>query len=1335
MRFAKYFVISSLFILTGIVYSREVPVLKKWLLNKLYIISSSKTDFEVKAEHLNFTFLPPGIKIYNVSVKPKANSISQIITPVKIDMLEVNLSPSALISGRFEIGKILLKHPVTSVFIKNTQDDSNNATTNTATAAPFQIPWNEIMSLPVRKIIIKDAEIQTKVDPAQMFLKVSGFGINLEKSSSAAKLEIFSPKTLIKKFNQEQSLIEIGLATRIILESQAAEVSAIKISSGDNFVMARGVARGSVLNLNWSNLSVRTIAHFDIEDVVKKIKNFIPQFQAPKASGVVNFELLGTTKKNAAPLGSFHLDAQNIKIEQFNIGNIYSKLNFNNNIITSDLLRITTSAGTINIKDATVEHGNTSKFSGRIATESLELKQTLANLGIPTTPLHFDTFLKAACEGVYLPQVKMECAGEVGGKNLKISTPDKKTIVAIKDIKIITRFLLDNKTMTFPTGELAMGESKGRASGFLNFDEGFSFDFETDSLDFKDIQSLADLKYEGSVALKGNTQGNGSTAKVSTNVKTNGFWFEDFGIGTSQFDLRFEKSKLYFDNLSGQFDNSQYAGQMELNLDNGHIQSKIDFSKLSLAELAKVFARKLKLDLKAEGHGTAQLELSGPVDLAKLDYTLKSQFTNGFVLGETFNSFSFNVTGKNGNVVADSVSLKKGDGTFTLKGDVSNQGIMSVFIKGQDLHLSDFEHVKSFMPGVDGRVQADISLQDKITDPKLNLRGLITQATLSQEKIEDSNFSIDISPESEKYTVQLLNNQVNAALVRPRRGKSLFSFKLDAQNWDFSSFLSQISGSEFKKDYETSLTIKSALVSETGNFWDSKGEIRIPRLYVRHGTSQMENKSEVLVKFDEGLVNIENLKFIGDNTEISVEGQRNKKNNLNLNINGQLDLGLFTFLTPFFKDMRGSLKINSQVAGTTERPEFLGTALINKATFKLKEFPHAFEDINSDLIFSQSKIVVNSLKGTVGGGNLTASGSVTMKGPQNVPIEIAGELQKTTLNIPEGLITKGSGEFSISGNWWPYTLHANFNIDSGQYTKNFGDQENSVLMKRSVFLPSTVQQKTASSIDFDLNVNILKSVAIRNSLLEADVKGNLHIKGDPEHTILSGEINTLPNAKFYFRETPFILSVGKAKFNNPNENNPNVYAVGAARVRDWDINLLYQGNLDKHDIKLSSAPALPEKSIISLLALGITDDNLEKNKSSDQLALQGYQAGSVILQQNPLIQDFKKKAGVTVRLSQTVDDTRNTVMPKFVAEKQWTPKFSTSLGRTFGEKSSRDVSIEYRFNRNFSVLGSYEQRDYDQFSVSTTTSSTSATSSSSVQATTTTTDILGLNLQYQVDFR
>ncbi len=1330
MRFVKYIIVCAFCIVVGITYSRETPQLKKWILIKIQVLSREKASLEVTAKKIKFNLLPPGIELIDLTLTPKDKPLSQTVAPVQIERLRITLSPLALITGRFEIGSILIEHPVVSLFIKKPERQAGKKETS------FEIPWDDLIHLPIKNIYIQGADILTDLEGPGILLKLDGFGLNFQKTPDSLQLEIFSPHTLIKQKGIDSSLTELGLATRIIAEKEVVEVSALKLSIGKNFVIGRGQARGEITKLKYENLGVRTISHLNLDEIADKLRIFFPTLKLPRMAGQFNFEAVGSQKRGNIPVASAEIDTQNLEVNQFKIGNVHTKVSVVKDVLTTPALEINTTAGHMILKDLTVSFAGDSKFSARVLTEDIVLEKLLENIGSGHPPIHMDISLKTACEGIYAPQYRVECAGEAAGRNFDVhSEPEKHTIAAVKDFKIVTRFILENGKMNFPEGELSMGGSRGKASGQIDFVSGFNINYSSPALDFKDITSLADLKYVGAIEIAGSTSGDGHAATFKSHIKMNDFWFQDYGFGKGEFDLRYEKSDLYFSNLSAHFSNTDYQGDVTVKLSSpSTINANLNFSRLNLEDITYAFSKKVTLPFSASAQGSALIHASGPMALSKLNYTLRSQFDNGIVFGEAIRDLVFNVHGINGHAYADDVRLKKGDGKVHLKGDVSNNGIMSLFVKGEDIRLADFDHLRTSFKGLDGLLGIDMALQDRILDPRMSLRGLVTNITINQDPLEDSNFSLDVVPDKFIFNAGFFAEQVKVSLTQPRQQKAPFSFKLEANNWDFSQVLSLVSGSDFKKDYETNVTANVDLSSSSGNFWDSIGRISVPRFFVRHGNSQMENKDPLEIKFNGGNVDIQNFNLQGDNTNIKATGSRDKKDNLKVNVDGNLDLSLLTFLTPFFQDMRGILKINSQVAGHSSKPEFLGNAFIDKGYFKLRTFVHPFEDIKADVLFSQSRIVVNSIKGALAGGDMALAGNVVIKGYHDIPVDISGDLNHATFTVPDGLMTKGSGRFRISGSWFPYTLHADYNVDSGLYSKNFGDENNSTLIKRSAFLPKTILQKEAAALEFDLNTHFQKGISVKNNIVDSDVKGDIRVRGDPGKILLTGEIETQPNGKIFFRETPFAISTARVKFDNPNENNPVIYAEGTSRVREWDVNLLFQGTMDKHEIKLSSSPPLPERSIVSLLALGTTEDDLEKSRSTDQQALQGYQAGGVLLEQNPLVQDFKRSTGVQVRFTQNVDDTRNIIMPRFVAQKDWTPKFSTSLGRTLGDRSASDFKMEYRFNKSISILGSYEQRDYDQFSVSTLPNSATIPVPVGTQPTSTT-DIMGIDLQYQLEFR
>src|SRR5579872_3655101 len=119
MRFIRYFLICVVCLVLGIVYSREVPKLKKWILAKVTSVSRGK-GVEISAREIDFKLFPPGIELVDIKIDPKG-VMASVIAPSTVESMQIYLSPSSLIAGRFEIGNITLNHPVTSIFLRKSK--------------------------------------------------------------------------------------------------------------------------------------------------------------------------------------------------------------------------------------------------------------------------------------------------------------------------------------------------------------------------------------------------------------------------------------------------------------------------------------------------------------------------------------------------------------------------------------------------------------------------------------------------------------------------------------------------------------------------------------------------------------------------------------------------------------------------------------------------------------------------------------------------------------------------------------------------------------------------------------------------------------------------------------------------------------------------------------------------------------------------------------------------------------------------------------------------------------------------------------------------------------
>ena len=165
----------------------------------------------------------------------------------------------------------------------------------------------------------------------------------------------------------------------------------------------------------------------------------------------------------------------------------------------------------------------------------------------------------------------------------------------------------------------------------------------------------------------------------------------------------------------------------------------------------------------------------------------------------------------------------------------------------------------------------------------------------------------------------------------------------------------------------------------------------------------------------EGVLDTNNLTLQGDNNLFKIVSTGSTRDNLNMTFTAKMDLSLLSVFLPFATDLRGRLSANANIFGTSQSPQVQGSTFIEKALLKIKGFPHAFEDLNADILLTPKAININAVKAILGGGAVTGDGKVLIAGGGNIPVDVKGQFSNINVNIPEGYKTKGSGNVRIKG--------------------------------------------------------------------------------------------------------------------------------------------------------------------------------------------------------------------------------------------------------------------------------------------------------------------------------
>src|SRR5690606_5431858 len=150
------------------------------------------------------------------------------------------------------------------------------------------------------------------------------------------------------------------------------------------------------------------------------------------------------------------------------------------------------------------------------------------------------------------------------------------------------------------------------------------------------------------------------------------------------------------------------------------------------------------------------------------------------------------------------------------------------------------------------------------------------------------------------------------------------------------------------------------------------------------------------------------------------------------------------------------------------------------------------------------------------GGRLMGDGKATFSGGQRI-IDVKGNFSDVRANIPENFRTRGSGSVAIYGNQFPYTMAVNYNVTGVEITDEIGDDSADTSVTASAYLPRFLNPDDFHPFTFLLDIRLRNPVAVNNSLMQAQVSGQVRVNGTPDRLLLTGTFTPSPGAKVFFK--------------------------------------------------------------------------------------------------------------------------------------------------------------------------------------------------------------------------
>jgi translocation and assembly module TamB len=365
---------------------------------------------------------------------------------------------------------------------------------------------------------------------------------------------------------------------------------------------------------------------------------------------------------------------------------------------------------------------------------------------------------------------------------------------------------------------------------------------------------------------------------------------------------------------------------------------------------------------------------------------------------------------------------------------------------------------------------------------------------------------------------------------------------------------------------------------------EASGDAEINHFSVTLQNIPLQATGTLRASLHDGILRLTQVHITGPDTNVSVTGTAALMGDQELAIagNGAVNMKLAQTFDPDITSS-GHLDFNVNASGTITQPSFSGRAQVTNVGLALNDLPNGISKLNGNLIFDQNRLQVQDLVGTTGGGQLKFGGFLTYQQG------IYGDFTATGKDIRvrySGISATADTTLHLQGSQTNMLLSGNIqitrfiigpNVDFASFAGTSG--------------ASAPPNPAAASSHVRLDIHIFSAPQLdfQNSFAQLAGSVDLRIRGTVAQPAMLGRIN-VTDGTATFAGTTYNLQRGQIFFTNPVKIEPIIDIDATTRVEEYDVTIGLHGNINQLTPTFRSEPPLPQADVISLIALGRTQE-------------------------------------------------------------------------------------------------------------------------------------------------
>jgi len=463
----------------------------------------------------------------------------------------------------------------------------------------------------------------------------------------------------------------------------------------------------------------------------------------------------------------------------------------------------------------------------------------------------------------------------------------------------------------------------------------------------------------------------------------------------------------------------------------------------------------------------------------------------------------------------------------------------------------------------------------------------------------------------------------------------------------------------------------------------------------------LRNDGRITLAFENDVFKVDRLKLAGQDTSLDVSGEVDAAaKRVNMAASGEASLAI---LQLFYPDLNtsGGTRMNARLVGPFDAMALSGEATVTDGLFRHQALPHALRELNGPIRIEDSRVVVDGLRGQLGGGDVRFGGDITLgRGYQPEEFNLTADGTLMNLRYPADIQSTVNASLALRGPVTAPVLSGDVDVIKASYVPRIQAQTGLLGLAGGAVAagpaPPIVEEPSGFPLALDIRVVAGVMPLIENSIATIYGSADIDVTGTLDRPIITGAIE-IDRGEVFFSGNRLIVRPGSIDFTNPLRFEPFFDVEAFTRVRasgqSFDITVRATGTFDKIAPTITSEPWLSEWQAISLL-LGeqpdVREAELQARGAPQELQAQALRTATVALLTSPI----SGTIGSVVERTLPIDTVQ--IVPLLGNEatlQQLNPAARVTLGKRLSNRIYLTYSRTFAAAQNEVILIEFDQSD------------------------------------------